>query len=299
MVLTNNPLPILNQKFECTFGKYALICKVVDYCTFGADQMSNNLHSHSSYELCLVLNGKGKFIYNDIPYDISSNDIILAEPYMYHEITCSSHDDLLLLYAFIDITCSDPLSPISSSEDALIDRFQKQHKCIEHNNFRIFSYIDFLNAYSNYCSHFNYGLYQITKTLLMECLQALTINKVNSPSHTVPFTTLEKAQDYIDSNLHRKLYIEEIAKHCCVSIRCLQYTFKKELTLSIIEYINQHKIKLACHYLLNHFSIIDTANLVGISDVSHFNKVFKKVTGLTPSQLLKIGKSNNGFGRRL
>ncbi|PHV70824.1 hypothetical protein CS063_08640 [Sporanaerobium hydrogeniformans] len=290
---------IINQKFEFKLGKYSVICKIVDYCTFNLDQLSNNIHSHSCYELCFILKGKGIFTYNDVDYPIAAQDIILTDPYAYHAITCTNYDELFLLYVFIDIKCPDNSVPISSLEDSILEQFLKQHQCIHSKSSKIFTYLDFINNYSLYCSKFDYGLLQITKTLLMESFQYLTTSRTQSLSSNIPFTTLEKAQDYIDSNLHKKIYIEDIAKHCSISIRSLQYVFRKNLNTSIIEYINEHKIKLACHYLLNHFSIADTANLVGMPDISHFNKVFKKVTGFTPSQLQKIGTSNNGFGRRL
>jgi len=290
---------ITNKKFECKFGKYNLVCKIGEYQEFGMQQISNDSHMHSSYELCIILSGKGEFIYNDTPFDIGAKDIILADPHVTHEITCDHYDGLLLLYLFIDIHCKEEITPISSTEDLLIDEFLKHHLSLYRSSSKVLPYMDFINTYAFTCSTFNYGLYQITKTLIMECLQALTINKVTSLPHVVPSTTLEKAQDYIDAHLHMKIYVGDIAKHCSISVRSLQYIFKKELNLSIIDYINQHKIKLASHYLLNHFSIVDAANLVGLSDISHFNRVFKKLTGFTPSQLQKLGKYNHGFGRRL
>ena len=290
---------ITNKKFECKFGKYNLICKIGEYQEFGLEQVSNESHSHSSYELCMILDGKGKFIYNNTSFDIGRKDIILADPHTTHEVTCDNYDRLLLLYIFIDIHCPATSAAISSTEDLLIDEFLKHHLSLCHSNSKVLPYLDFMNTYARTCSTFNYGLYQITKTLIMECLQALTINKVTSLPHVVPSTTLEKAQDYIDAHLHMKIYVADIAKHCSISVRSLQYIFKKELDISVIDYINQHKIKLASHYLLNHFSIMDAAALVGLSDISHFNRVFKKLTGFTPSQLQKLGKYNHGFGRRL
>ncbi|MDF2613135.1 MAG: AraC family transcriptional regulator [Clostridia bacterium] len=290
---------ITNKKFECKFGKYHLICKIGEYHEFGLEQISNERHAHSSYELCLILRGKGKFIYSDSSFDIAAKDIVLADPHIAHEIICDHYDGLLLLYIFIDVHCLESASPISCTEDILIDEFLKHHVCIYHSSSKVLPYLDFINTYAHTSSTFNYGLYQITKTLIMECLQALTINKVTSLPHVVPSTTLEKAQDYIDAHLHTKIYVGDIARHCSISVRSLQYIFKKELNVSVIDYINQHKIKLASHYLLNHFSIVDTADLVGLSDISHFNRVFKKLTGFTPSQLQKLGKYNHGFGRRL
>ena len=48
------------------------------------------LHWHSYFELEIILSGKGKYIINDIAYDLSENNVFLLAPTDFHhlEVTC-------------------------------------------------------------------------------------------------------------------------------------------------------------------------------------------------------------------
>ncbi len=66
--------------------------------------------------------------------------------------------------------------------------------------------------------------------------------------------------------------------------------FKKYTGYTIIEYIHMKKIEYAAD-LLSHSEkkILEIASLLGYDSLSHFNHLFKRYTGLTPSQCRKAG----------
>lgn len=301
---------LTHKKLRFHFGPYTIICKLGDYCNFGLEQQSNNLHAHSSYELCLILDGEGTFVTDGKHIPIKAHDIIIANPYTYHEITCNNFSELSLLYAFISISHSGIVTPTATADCSIIDNFLHHHAAIAHNAETFFTYFDCINTYCQLQSTLDNHLYHLLKLLILDTLRLLTPSAsapkslpcTESTTDTIPIlpvTTLEKAQDYIDIHLHEKIYVEDIANYCNVSPRTLQYTFRQELNTSIVDYITERKIKLACHYLLNRFSIIDTANLIGFNNVSYFTKTFKKVMGLTPKQVYQLHSSQDAIGRRL
>ncbi|NLK03800.1 MAG: helix-turn-helix transcriptional regulator, partial [Clostridiales bacterium] len=61
--------------------------------------------------------------------------------------------------------------------------------------------------------------------------------------------------------------------------------FKKEMGITITNFINQKKVRFAI-MLLNKTDtqIQDIASQVGILDVNYFIKVFKKIIGMTPKE---------------
>lgn len=63
--------------------------------------------------------------------------------------------------------------------------------------------------------------------------------------------------------------------------------FKKKTGSSYIGYINKLKIDYACEVLRRTESIEKACDSIGLSNVSYFIQLFKKVTGLTPKQFLK------------
>ncbi len=69
--------------------------------------------------------------------------------------------------------------------------------------------------------------------------------------------------------------------------------FKKATGLTFTEYLSRIRVEKAKSYLLNpHIRISEVAFEVGFQSLSQFNRVFKKITGQSPSQFrMKMTKS--------
>lgn len=94
---------------------------------------------------------------------------------------------------------------------------------------------------------------------------------------------VERATRYIMSNLDQNLSREAVASHVYLHPDYLTRLFKKELGCTIPEFIMRERMKLA-KQLLTHselpVSAISMAS--GYANFSHFAKLFKLQTGLTP-----------------
>ncbi len=96
---------------------------------------------------------------------------------------------------------------------------------------------------------------------------------------------IKRAADYILLNLGHPIVLDKIAESIGTNPSYLSRKFKQEAGLTITEYINTHRIKEAKQYLSSgQPSITDIAMMVGFNDLNYFIRVFKKVTGKTPSQ---------------
>lgn len=92
-------------------------------------------------------------------------------------------------------------------------------------------------------------------------------------------------QDQIDTSLSLK----EISQQLELSPSYVSRTFSRFFgDLSFGEYIRKQRIEKACILMENKtYTLTDIAYLTGFSDQSHFNRIFKKETGLTPSAYRK------------
>lgn len=96
---------------------------------------------------------------------------------------------------------------------------------------------------------------------------------------------VKKAVDYIKLHFESPLTLQGIADIIHVNSSHLSRKFKEDTGLSLIDFINLNRIEAAKLYLQsNTSSITEIAFIVGFNDVNYFSRVFKKVTGLTPSQ---------------
>ncbi len=98
-------------------------------------------------------------------------------------------------------------------------------------------------------------------------------------------STVEQVKTYIRENLDRELSRNEIAEKVFLNPEYLSRLFRKETGQSLIEFITSERIEAAIGYLVKtNMPVSIIASKVGHSNFSHFSKIFKKVTGLTPNE---------------
>ena len=90
------------------------------------------------------------------------------------------------------------------------------------------------------------------------------------------------------SNLSNIAIKTDLMAESSYSYSRMIYLFKKHMGCTISQYISHLRVERAKEYLKNtNMRIIDVAATVGCDNVTHFNRIFKNATGLTPSQFRK------------
>ena len=99
---------------------------------------------------------------------------------------------------------------------------------------------------------------------------------------------IEHIKHYINENFASEISIEELAAQVSLNSIYLGVLFKKTVGVSIREYINRVRVNNAETILNNdNFSVSDAAAKCGFDDVFYFSRVFKKIKGVSPSNLIK------------
>jgi len=99
--------------------------------------------------------------------------------------------------------------------------------------------------------------------------------------------TLALLKEYIQDNLEDDLSLNKLAKLSAISPFHLLRLFTKQSGLTLHQFILVKKIERAKCLLKKKESIIDVAYSLGFSDQSHFTRIFKKMSGLTPGRFQK------------
>lgn len=95
---------------------------------------------------------------------------------------------------------------------------------------------------------------------------------------------IEHIQMYISDNFTKNLTIAEIAASVYLSQTYVSLLFKQETGETIYEYLMKVRIAKAKELLRDpRIKFYEVCELVGYADPSYFSKLFKKMTGLTPS----------------
>ena len=81
------------------------------------------------------------------------------------------------------------------------------------------------------------------------------------------------------------LKVEDLAKWCHISETHFRRVFSTYMHMGPLEYINLVRVQTACNYLKNtDESMTDIAGKCGFMTLSTFNRNFKQVTGVSPSE---------------
>ena len=98
--------------------------------------------------------------------------------------------------------------------------------------------------------------------------------------------------DYIDINVNRKISIEDIALKFFYNRYYIMKLFKRELGISINNYINYIRIENSLEEFYNsNYSITRIALNNGFYSLEYYSEVFSKIIGVSPRVYLNYCKS--------
>lgn len=107
-----------------------------------------------------------------------------------------------------------------------------------------------------------------------------------------------KALEYISLNYMRSISLNEIAQFSAVSPSYLSAGFKRHTGATFVEYLNMYRLEVSKDILKNQtIPLNQAAEMVGISDVVYYNKLFKRYVGVSPGRF-RTGFSSSDSGKK-
>ncbi|PFN19719.1 helix-turn-helix domain-containing protein [Bacillus cereus] len=104
----------------------------------------------------------------------------------------------------------------------------------------------------------------------------------NLKKHSKP---INECQNYIFTHLYDDITLPTLAKIVTLNPSYLSSLFKKEVGISLNEYIQRAKVDESKKLMtFTKHSISEISTLLNFHDQSHFTKIFKKHTGISPKQ---------------
>lgn len=109
---------------------------------------------------------------------------------------------------------------------------------------------------------------------------------------------LQQALQYIHNNFSTDISLDRVAGTAGISKYYFSRLFKEMTGLTYQSYLNRVRIEQTKNLLNDDaLSITDTGYAVGYSDLTHFERIFKKLTGATPSQFRRRTSSLPAAGQ--
>jgi AraC family transcriptional regulator len=126
--------------------------------------------------------------------------------------------------------------------------------------------------------------------LAVHLLQNYSTRELQAQMATVglSYLKLKLVTDYINDSLEHELSLSELATKAQLSQYHFARAFKQSTGLSPHQYVIQQRIERAKQLLVQgKMTLSEVAIACGFSHQSHFNRHFKRLTGVTPKTLLK------------
>ena len=135
-------------------------------------------------------------------------------------------------------------------------------------------------------------------TLLNMALLTIARN-IQTPVKPEQRNRITDVISYIHQNYQEDISIDQLAQMSYVSPYYLCREFKRYTNSTIIQYVNVTWVMNAQRmFMETNKNITEISRDTGFSNITHFNRVFKSVMGMTPSNFRKMYKTEAGHGRR-
>ena len=250
-------------------------------------------HYHDNYELSFITEGSGKRIVADSIEEFQPGDLVLIGRNLPHvwivdkEILSPTNRNLEMVFLQFS---SDILSP----ELLALPEFKYVAKALNLSERGIRVTGQTLNEVSEIMLQLPF-IKSFERMLLFyklmdiigrsEAILPLASKDYINRRFTTKNKRISTIHEFLMKNYREEIDLNKIAQLVNMAEGSLCRFFKMQVGMTIFEYLNKIKIEFACKLLMdNSLSIMDVGLDSGFNNLSHFNKQFKKITGLPPKE---------------
>lgn len=258
----------------------------------------NQLHVHGETQISLILRGKGQVVLGESTYPVHPENVFLIPGNLVHYFDLKSGTDG-------ELRLPDPhVISIFFNLPTLNETLfrMKEMKTLRSFLDEIKSAIIITNPYANRLRPFftkisqHRGIERIP--LLIQLLHQLTLSSYSElSSHPLSQTNrftdsfshrIEPIFDYLDRNYQRAIRVEEVSSLLHMSKNTFSRHFRRYTRKSFMNYLTELRIYKACQLLYQtDFTISRISMEAGFNNLSNFNRQFRKLLHITPSEYRK------------
>lgn len=248
------------------------------------------LHFHPEFELKLVMKARGKRIVGDSVADFEDDDLVLIganTPHVWsaiptgdfaHVVTIHFDPSSFLVEDFLGKTSARSLKELflNSKRGVLFSK-----ETIRQNAGKIIALASESRKFKNILN-------------LLDLLHDLSISEgqttlasinYKGQSNVFKSSRVQTVIDFIDENFNRKIMLSEVSDKVSMSDTAFSHFFKKATNRSFSDFLIDYRIGYASKLLMEtDKSISEICFESGFSNLSNFNRIFKRKRGCTPKE---------------
>ena len=263
------------------------------YKLFYCENVITADHCHTETEIISILSGEATVQINGVKYELKKGDIFFAASGDIHSIEYSEHKRLVIQFKL------DILKELYIYQDDIDFMFSKLHSSArvstDWDERTKSDFTDILNALMQAEKNKDTPLYRIRVYSLLYRLADIFASELPEDeeqkrklwllSNKKDYAKIEKMFVYIHKNFDKNITLDSMAEQFHYSVNYFTRLWKKYIGTSFHQYLNEYRITQAMAMLRETDKfIVDIAYATGFQSIKSFNRVFKQVTDISPSQ---------------
>lgn len=242
------------------------------------DNMSKS-HYHEYFELYFLDSGHRYNMIDNTIYETQAGDFLIFSPWTMHH--SYSDKDVPFSRVVIYFQPSVVTSPVLL--DALLNT-NRLYRPTVHQLPKMRRLIYQMMEEQNHKGilHEEY----LRSTLMLILLEILRMGQVREIPESE--NRINEVISYIHTNYAQEIRLDELAARFHITESHLCRDFRKYTNRTIVQYIHSTRVLNAQrHFMETDDNVSEVMSLTGFTNLTHFNRVFRDVTGMSPSAFRK------------
>ncbi len=238
------------------------------------ENFSFPLHLHRCFELIVLLSGKMEVNVGSKQYSLRENDALLIFPNQIHALESDNSKHMLFIFSpkLIEAFSRKTVNAVPSDNLLRLDGYIRDRLCELHDN----------SPKSKIK-----GLLYLACASFEDSAEYLPTEKDNDGLLSQIFV-------FVENNFKGDCSLHKLSAKIGYNYDYLSRYFKRIVGIPYNEYVNVCRINHATYLLKNRdISVIECASESGYGSLRSFNRNFKDITGITPSEYRALQLSVN------
>lgn len=250
----------------------------------GATPALKSHYHQNCFELTFVTKGCVTFCSDGREYAVYGGDAFLTRPNEIHSTNEAPLAVGQICWIQLDVSNLEEFLFLSraAAEDLVAQLHQVRHPCIRTDNGQATYMLKTLIS-GAFGDHAVCSRYELASYIAVYLRQVLRFADADGARVSMD---IARICEYINQNLSEPLPLEELASVGHLSVSQFKHKFKSQIGLSPRNYVNRQKIDHIKQLLTPDSILTRIASDFGFCNSSYFSVVFKKYTGLTPTEYI-------------
>lgn len=269
--------------------------------TVTLDHTEGIFHRHQYFQIYYILKGKLKHRINGQAFELVKGDMFVIPPYVPHSVqayddACCEAIEIEFLPEFINQNFAFDADARSFMDFMYIEPFMAVRPRLSLSGKAEIDMESLLNEFMQEFREKRSGFELMIKSMMLRLLAMLGREAEWQAPKKEELAdkhreSVQRVVQYIEAHYAEKIYLEDAARVSLMSHSYFCSVFKRVTNKSFTRYLNELRVSKAKEYLKKTDNkMIDISSKTGFDNVTHFNRMFKQLTSMTPNEYKRVNR---------